>query len=69
MSDDRLHDEYDKLAERAEELENALKGVMKLIGDGVLVRNTSDDANPGWALKMMPLVATIKAADSALEEK
>lgn len=55
-----------RLIAAAPDLLNALKGVWKLIDDGQLVRNTSGDANPDWAMRQLPFVMALKACDAAI---
>ena len=49
-----------------EELLAALQGVMALIADGTLVRDTKRDREPGWAIRQIPMVMALKAADAAI---
>lgn len=46
---------------------SALKGLMECIDKGLLVRDTSHDRESGWAIKQMPVMLAIKAAQEALE--
>ena len=50
----------------APDLYEALDHMMQLIDNGVLVRDTSKDAETGWALHQLPLLMTLKSAQSAL---
>lgn len=49
-----------------EALYEALRAIMDFIESGELVRNTSGDGEPGWALKTIPLVRALAAANSLL---
>lgn len=40
----------------------ALSDLFGLVEDGTLCRDTSRDSEPGWAIKMLPVVAKLKAA-------
>lgn len=55
-----------KLIAAAPDLYAALKGVLELISAGKLVRDTSSDANPDWAMRQMPFVMALGAAEDAL---
>lgn len=48
------------------QLREALDGLMQLIENGVLVRDTSRDAGVGWALHQLPLLCTLQKAKAAL---
>ncbi len=50
----------------APELYQALVGVMQLIADGKLIRRTSDDPDPDWAMRQLPFVLALGAAEAAL---
>lgn len=50
----------------APEMYAALSTIMELIDTGRLVRDISDDLNPGWAIKQMDLVLKLKNAQTAL---
>ena len=52
--------------ERERALREALCGLFAMIENGTLVRDTSRDNEPGWAMKQLPLVAALKAAEAAL---
>lgn len=63
--DRRLEKDLDanaRLIAEAPELLRVLLQVMKLIEDGVLVRDTSRDGESGWALAQLPLVTTLRDA-------
>lgn len=53
---------------QAKALLSALKGVMKQIEDGSLVRNTENDADSGYSMRQIPLVMALKNADVAIDE-
>lgn len=53
---------------QANALLSALKGVMKQIEAGSLVRNVENDAEPGYAMRQIPLVLALKNADVAIDE-
>ncbi len=46
----------------------ALQGIMRLIDEGVLVRNVAWDGEEGWAVKQIPLVLALSQAQMAIEE-
>lgn len=48
------------------ELIEAAQGVMELIDQGKLVRDTSGDLESDWAIKQIPMVRTLAAFQSAL---
>ena len=50
----------------APEMYEALASLMKMIDDGLLVRDTSHDDESGWALKQLPLVRAVQVAQNAL---
>ncbi len=50
----------------AARLYEALGKIWGFIEDGTLVRNTDGDGDAGWAMKSLPLVMTLKAAEAAL---
>jgi hypothetical protein len=47
-------------------LRAALSGVMDCIDRGMLVRDTSNDLEQGWALRQLSLVMALKAANDCL---
>lgn len=57
-----------RLIAAAPDLLEALHGVLRLIGDGQLVRNTSNDANPDWAMRQLPFLMALKKATEAIEK-
>ena len=54
--------------ESALKLLAASKAIWKQIEDGKLVRNTSGDENPGWAMRQVPLIRDLKAFADAITE-
>lgn len=50
------------------ELLSALKGIMRQIEIGSLVRETASDDAPGWGMRQVPLVMALKAADGAIHK-
>lgn len=63
-------DDTRKLGEALEEIARmkaALRGVLDLIDKGVLVRDTSRDHEPEWAMRMVPLLMAIQSAKVSLE--
>lgn len=57
-----LHDE------RVKALVESVTDFFHLMNQGLLVRDTSNDHDPNWALKAMSLVAKLKSADEALTQ-
>lgn len=54
------------LEEICKRQEAALSSLMRLIDDGVLVRDISHDNEDGWALRQLSLVTALKQAQQAL---
>lgn len=50
----------------APELLEACQGLIRMMDEGVLVRDISDDGESGWAIKQLPLVMAVKAATEAI---
>lgn len=48
-------------------LRDVLAGVMKVIDDGLLVRNISNDHRSDWGVKALPLIMALKHAQEALD--
>jgi DNA repair exonuclease SbcCD ATPase subunit len=61
-----LDSQLAQLQARNRELEQALQGVMKLIDDGVLVREVKYDHEPGWTMRGFHLVMVLQQAQTAL---
>ena len=55
-------------AER-EELRECLRALLKLIDDGILVRDISRDSEPEWLMHQLPMVSALARASKVLEEK
>ena len=55
-----------RLIAAAPEMYEALRGMLKLIDDGMLVRDMSHDHESDWAMKQIPLVRTLQLAQAAL---
>lgn len=49
--------------------EEALRDMFALIDEGYLVRDTTHDAMPGWALRQLPYVHRLAAARRALAQE
>lgn len=58
-----------RFAQAVIDVSAALQGVMDLIEAGVLVRDTSNNHEPGWAMKQIPLVQALARAKTALDGK
>lgn len=48
------------------ELLEALKGIFGLVESGDLVRDISKDHESDWALRQLPFIAKLKAAEQAI---
>ena len=61
--------EADMQALRAENarLKEALVAVVKLVDDGLLVRNTANDNMTGWGILALPIVQALQRANAALQ--
>lgn len=55
-----------KAATEFDQVRDALAGVMQLIDDGVLVRDTLQDHRADWAIRQLPLIEALKKAQEAL---
>lgn len=58
--------EFIKLQESHAELLEALRGMLRLVADGLLVRDISHDHESDWAARQMPLVVGLRQAQAAL---
>ena len=56
----------DRLQRDRTALLEALKELFAYIEDGTLVRNISNDANPGWAVGMLPFMLTLNKVKAAI---
>jgi len=62
-----VRDERDALRARCERLEAALIAVRKLFDDGLVVRDTSHDHEPDWAIRSgMPTTMAVQLMVAAL---
>lgn len=48
------------------ELLAALKDIFAMMDEGLLVRDTTNDADSGWAIKQLRLVSRLSQAQSAI---
>ncbi len=55
-----------RLMAAAPDLLSACQGLIKMMDDGLLVRDISGDGASGWAIKQLPLVLAVKAATEAI---
>lgn len=55
-----------RLIAAAPEMYAALTDIFAMMDEGYLVRNTSDDAKPGWAMKQLPFIKRLQTAHAAL---
>lgn len=60
--------ERDKLKAQRDALLAAAKGIVGLLDKGMLVRDTSHDHEPDWAIKQFPLVRNLVSLRAAIEE-
>lgn len=58
--------ELEVARERTRKLESALKDLFQLMDDLFLVRNTDNDADPDWVIKVLPSVMKLKNAHSLI---
>ena len=65
IAEDALRAREALTAER-DALRAALRGLMRLLEDGTLVRDISHDHEPGWAMRQLPLTQALAAAHAAL---
>lgn len=59
-------DRYCSLHAAAPEMLTALEAIYALVDAGVLVRDTSHDHEPGWAIKALPLVKALQNAQAVI---
>lgn len=45
-----------------EDLSMAVRTILRGFSEGVFVRSTEGDSNPGWALKLLPFLAALEEA-------
>jgi len=64
-SDSYLEEIHDLKATSAKLCE-ALRALMQLVENGVLVRDTSRDGEAGWAIHQLPLLCALRMAQEAL---
>ena len=50
-------------------LKEALQGMLKLVDDGLLVRNIANDHIAGWWIRALPIVQALRQVDEALQPK
>lgn len=67
MSDTQEHAawtaaELERVRNRANDLEATLCAILDGFTDGVFVRSTKDDDEPGWAIKLLPYIQTLARA-------
>jgi len=55
-----------KAEAEVERFRTALRGLMMMIENGYLVRQTNGDGDPGWELRQLPLVKALAEAEAAL---
>lgn len=65
---DYLTKQLAESGQREKGLLAAMKGILLLIDEGKLVRNTSEDANPSWAMRQLPFVMVLQAAQVAIDK-
>ncbi len=58
-----------ELERENERLREALQGLYGLVKSGALVRDASKDHERDWAMRQLPFVAKLKAAQAALKER
>lgn len=56
----------ESLIKSAPDLLDALKSVLNMIESGILVRDTSKDLEPGWAMRQIPIVTSLQKAGNAI---
>jgi hypothetical protein len=55
-----------RLIAASPELLSSLQEIFELIDNGMLVRNTSGDTNPNWAIRQLPLINALYKAKQAI---
>jgi len=63
--EDALH----ALRAENQRLKEALVAVVKLVDDGLLVRNVANDHMEGWGIRALPIVQALQQANDALQPK
>lgn len=60
--------DFERIIPKPKELDIAAdgRGLIKMMDDGLLVRDISGDGASGWAIKQLPLVIAVKAATEAI---
>mgnify|MGYP000373199619 CR=1 FL=1 len=62
------HDaEFTRLRAENARLREALVAVVKLVDDGLLVRNVTNDHMEGWGIRALPIVQALQRANAALQ--
>ena len=62
-------DENQALRAENARLKEALQGMLQLVDDGLLVRNTANDNMTGWGILALPIVRAVQRANEALQPK
>jgi len=62
-----LVEQIDRLREQNAILLAALEALMKMMDDGLLVRDISHDHESGWAIRQIPLIRTLGEARAAIK--
>ena len=62
-------DDLDALRAENQRLKEALQGMLQLVDDGLLVRNTANDNMTGWGILALPIVRAVQRANEALQPK
>ena len=62
-------DALDALRAENARLKEALVAVVKLVDDGLLVRNVANDHMEGWGIRALPIVQALQQANEALQPK
>ena len=61
------YEQEDALRAENARLREALQGMVELVDDGLLVRNTANDHMAGWGILGLPIVQALQQADAALQ--